>query len=62
MSLAGLWDPGRFPLDDVFRTNFISMSKLIQVGNTETFTKFKGKSKVNLVKICTDHKYELFRF
>ncbi|KAK3087066.1 hypothetical protein FSP39_001176 [Pinctada imbricata] len=26
----GLWDPGRFPLDDVFRTNFMTMSKIVQ--------------------------------
>ncbi|XP_048727428.2 alpha-tocopherol transfer protein-like isoform X1 [Ostrea edulis] len=26
----GKWDPSRFPIDDVFRTNFISLSKIIQ--------------------------------
>ncbi|XP_022291415.1 alpha-tocopherol transfer protein-like isoform X2 [Crassostrea virginica] len=26
----GLWDPSRFPIDDVFRTNFLTLSKLIQ--------------------------------
>uniref|UniRef100_A0A8W8NGF0 CRAL-TRIO domain-containing protein n=2 Tax=Magallana TaxID=2171616 RepID=A0A8W8NGF0_MAGGI len=26
----GLWDPSRFPIDDVFRTNLLTLSKIIQ--------------------------------
>ncbi|KAJ8322385.1 hypothetical protein KUTeg_000856 [Tegillarca granosa] len=31
----GKWDPSRYPVDDVFRTNFVTLSKIIQEEETQ---------------------------